>query len=257
MLRLARAPGSRRVVSAGSASRPVHSTGSPDLAAQPAAGIAKSGRSAEATTTASRPACARAADCSLSIARAVAAGLPRRDVGRLQALGLGDVADADHLRAAGLLGAGAAGACRARPPSPRAARRPRVNSTGARSGARRELRGGDARPPVVLVDEHDGGRPRVLRARGVDRLRDGRRRRRPGRRRPRAWCSWSRRPGSRAPGPAGSSSPLWPSTGVPCSARSVRRGLVVDRRRRRRSRRAGARQQGEGGERRGASGRTS
>src|SRR3954447_22501005 len=63
------------VVWGGIESRPVHSTGSPDLAAQPAAGIAKSGRSALATTTALDFALA-AADCRRSIARAVAAGGP-------------------------------------------------------------------------------------------------------------------------------------------------------------------------------------
>ena len=54
-------------VSAGSESLSVHSTGSPDRAAQPAAGIANSGLSAGATTTdpdGSPATC----DCSLSIA---------------------------------------------------------------------------------------------------------------------------------------------------------------------------------------------
>ena len=61
-------------VSGGTPAALTHSSGWPDLAAQPAAGIAYSGRSEEATTTtpAGSPA---AAACSRSTAAASAAGL--------------------------------------------------------------------------------------------------------------------------------------------------------------------------------------
>ena len=60
-------------VSGGTPFGPTHSSGWPDLAAQPAAGIAYSGRSEEATTTAGAAAPA-AAVCTRSTAAASAAG---------------------------------------------------------------------------------------------------------------------------------------------------------------------------------------
>src|SRR3954463_9695330 len=104
-------------VSGGMASLLTHSTGSPDIAAQAAAGMAYSGRSAEAITTspAGEPA---VAVCRRSTAAARAAGGAgaarrgqRRGGGGRHVRGLvardgRPRADADDLRPAGLLAAG-------------------------------------------------------------------------------------------------------------------------------------------------------
>ena len=155
-------------VSAGSESLSVHSTGSPDRAAQPAAGIANSGLSAGATSD--RP--GRVAG-HLRLQLVDRLGERRRARARhvLEApvVGLGGrLADADHLRAVELR----------RRPTARAPRAPRAlaagssppseNRIGARSGRRHQLGGGDRRAPVGLVDDHDGLRAALLGARGID-----------------------------------------------------------------------------------------
>ena len=185
-------------VSGGIASRPVHSTGSPDLAAQPAAGIANSGRSAEATTT-ERDGFLAAAACRRSIARAVAAELPALTSVVFRPSGLATSPIRIDLGAARLLGAGRLELLeRVR------GRLGELVALGEQHGRaqRRRRRAGRRRCPRASRPGRRA-RPRSgacrRRARGT---RPGRRRPRwrPGRRPPRASCSWSRRPGSRGPG---------------------------------------------------------
>jgi hypothetical protein len=89
----------------------------------------------------------------------------------LVALDLRRLADADHLGAAGLLGAGGQ-----EPPQRllgRARQRTAVGEQDRRAQRRcHQLRSGDRHAPVGRVDERDGGRPRVVAARRIDRLRD-------------------------------------------------------------------------------------
>ena len=77
------------------------------------------------------------------------------DVGGVQPLRRGRraVADADHLRVAGLLGARSARARRASSATASGSSPSTDSSTGARSGSRHQLRRRDGRPPVVGVDE--------------------------------------------------------------------------------------------------------
>ena len=200
-----------------------------------------------------RSACAPAAACSLSIARAVGGRVARGDVGRLEVVGLGDVADPDHLRAR-------------RP----ARRRWAASLSSASAVALGQL--------VALGEQHGRAqrrRRRAARPRCPPASRPGRRARRPpagcppsarGRppgRRPAASATGSAPPtrvvflvaktGKPSAGPAGSSSPVWPSTGVPCSACSCGEGLSFEppppppqpaSRRQSRTRAAGARRIG-------------
>ena len=160
------------LVAAGTRSRSDHRTGSPALAAQAAAGIANSGALEGATRT-ERVGRARGGGVQLVDRRGELGGGDALDVRAAQALRLGRLADADDLRVAGLLGAGRAevverglrrvGQLVAVGEQDRRAQRPA-----------HQLRGGDRRAPVLDVDERDGGRAGVARARGVDRLRHAR-----------------------------------------------------------------------------------
>ena len=169
-------------------------------------------------------------------------GVVSGDVDGLAARRLGDVADADDLGVAGLL---------------RAGRVERLERALARVGQllalgeqdRRADRvgeqggGGDATAPVVLVDQDDGLRGAAPRRRRGRRRGRRRRRWRSGRPRPRAWCSWWRRSGSRGRSrpPSGPRSRR-PAGALPRSSSSFRR-----RRSRRRTRRSAGRRERPGG----------
>ena len=159
-------------VSGGSESLSVHSTGWPDLAAQPAAGIANSGLSAGAISTASvgSPATSIWKRVDRLGERGRARALDRL---HLPVLGLRRVADPDHLRAVGLLGA------RRRELLERLLAGGRQLAAvreqhGRLQRARHQLGGGDRRAPVVLLDDHHGARAALVRAGGVDGARGAR-----------------------------------------------------------------------------------
>ena len=162
-------------VSGGSESFSVHSTGCPDLAAQPAAGIANSGLSAGAIRTASVGSPA-AAIWNLSIAWAsevelepsmvvtrwfsgFAAASPIRITCASPASSAPDGASSSS---ASSLAAGSS------PPS--------ENRTGALQRARHQLGGGDRGAPVFLLGDHHRARAALVRAGGVDGARRSRRR---------------------------------------------------------------------------------
>ena len=232
----ARAPGSPRAVGAGSVSRAVKSTGSPDFAAQAAAGIAYSARSAATTITASlgRPATRRAVVVDALRERVRVGARQRRDA---QPAGAGGRAEPDRLRVV-----------RAAEPCGRRASSAAFVTSGSlavlgveqRRAQRRghQHRARERAAPVAGVGEHDRVRELAGAAAGEDDARDGGGRLRPGRRWRPASCSWSRSPGrpgparSRAPGP----SPSW--------RRGPRRCWSATRRRTRR-RRSSARERRE------------
>ena len=209
-------------VSAGSSSRPVHSTGWPDLAAQPAAGIAKSGRSEEATTTASDGPLA-AADCRRSIARAVAAGSPAFT----SVVSSPSGAFTSPIRMICAPPASAAPLGRSLSSASAVASGTESvseNSTGARTGAEPSTDAAiDARQSSWststtalgrVSDEREGNTAWATAAASAT-----------GSAPPTRVVFLVAKTGNPSAGPAGSSSPLWPSTGVPCSACSFGVGL--------------------------------
>ena len=152
-------------VSGGSESLVVHSTGWPDLAAQPAAGIANCGLSAGATSTA--PVGSPAAEiCSRSIPRASEAGLAPSTSRISAVLGLGRVADPDHLRVVDLLGAGRRQLLQRLGAGGRQLVAVREQHGGLQR-ARHQLRRRDRRPPVALVDDRHHTRAALVGSRRV------------------------------------------------------------------------------------------
>ena len=207
-------PRSPRACPAGRLSRAAHSTGSPDFAAQPAAGIANAGASARGDDDGLARRARRAGGEAVDAAgqrgevRALDVRVPCRPSG---------AGRRSHAETCAPPACGAPGGR-----APRAPRRsPRqlvaLGEEDRRADRRRhQLGGGDRRAPVVAVDERDGRRPRVARAR-----------RKTARATPAASATGSAPPtrvvffvakaGKPSAPAAPDSPPSWPSAGVPPS----------------------------------------